>query len=237
MLRIIGIVVLVLWFLAVQILDWAGRMETAKHLFENRGTILETIGAFLTWKWSPLIVLALLLLIFLTVRFWPPDQPPPSASVVPATPTGPQQSAVASVGSTINQTINQGPSLDDIRKAIREELSNNMAEFAARYPHGYVIFGMAPGKIIYETQLRDIQIETDWRSFKAAVDAPNHMLRIWVPNIRITDPTNPRNFGAYWSNVEDLPFVERQPVASLIVAGMYYEMLDLSKGIILVGFK
>lgn len=64
-------VVLFLWLAATYILDWVGRIDAAKRIFANRGKLVAALGAFLTWRWSPLVLFAVLALSFALMNYLP----------------------------------------------------------------------------------------------------------------------------------------------------------------------
>jgi hypothetical protein len=153
--------------------------------------VMETLkNLWLNWGWShpfassvavALIAVAAWWLFGLIVTLATPQSPTQGASPAPsATPQNIQQSATASDGSTINQvggdlTINQGGLSDEDRKMLRDLVKkksvDGMAEFAQRYRHGYLIFGLSPngGPVTYQGELRDARIDVDWSNLRSNV--------------------------------------------------------------------
>jgi hypothetical protein len=79
-----------------------------------------------------------------------------------------KQVAIASGGSAINQaehdlTIIQNPKSEELLNAVREAVAQKavagMAEFSKRYPHGFLIFGLAENgePIVYLPRLKNVQ--------------------------------------------------------------------------------
>jgi hypothetical protein len=217
--------------------------------------VMETLkNLWLNWGWShpfassvavALIAVAAWWLFGLIVTLATPQSPTQGASPAPsATPQNIQQSATASDGSTINQvggdlTINQGGLSDEDRKMLRDLVKkksvDGMAEFAQRYRHGYLIFGLSPngGPVTYQGELRDARIDVDWSNLRVKRTDSDRM--------QISTPTIHAVFegGAVFrifNNVENVPFVENVPIPS-VWDGMSCELLDAEKGIFLIGFK
>jgi hypothetical protein len=172
--RYIVAICLALWFLVTLSLDWAGRVETAKHLFEKRGEILAAIGTFLTWKWSPVIVFAVLVAIWLAVHYLPT-----LASGAPSpTPTATQQQSTGAVsgGSTVNQAtgnstiinapgnatiinitgnvtiINPGVAPATVQKTLSDAAAAMRPDLLNKYPLGYILVGAASGELIFQPE-------------------------------------------------------------------------------------
>ena len=61
-----------------------------------------------------------------------------------------------------------------------------MAEFLQRYPHGFLIFGLAENgePLVYNPQLKDLRIDVDWRDLRVAIDPSSNTIKISTPSIR-----------------------------------------------------
>src|SRR5205823_7667924 len=111
-----------------------------------------------------------------------------------------------------------------------------MVEFGKTYQHGYLIFGLSPNglPVTYQGELQDIRIEVDWSNLRVEPTASGRML-ISMPTILIQFP-NGRS-REFYNNLENMPFVENEPIPSVLVPGMYYEVVDAEKRVFLIGFK
>jgi hypothetical protein len=86
---------------ATFILDWVGRIDAAKKIFANRGKLMAALGAFLTWRWSPVVIFAVLVVAFVCINYLPAKQTTVSSRPEPEPPSeGPMQSAPWAPGAT-----------------------------------------------------------------------------------------------------------------------------------------
>ena len=166
-----------------------------------------------------------------------------------AGPSSVQQSASASGNATINQVagsvtnlnINQGGLSEEDRNLLREAVQRNsldrMAELGRKYRHGYLIFGLSPDglPLIQQSALQDVQIQVNWSQLRVQPDQSGQNMRIFVPETLIRYHSG--SSAHSWNNVEQHPFVENQPIPSMTVSGMEFEILDIQRRIFLIGFK
>ena len=153
------------------------------------------------------------------------------------------QSAAASGGSTINQaggsqTIiinNYGVSRETVREQIREIITpaSALSDLSARYPAGFVIFGISNGHIVRE--VKGVEVEGDWDGFKVELDTATNKMAFDIPYLNVSIKGHP--YRKLVRVEERGAFLEKQPVPSWAVPGMYYEVLDMEKKIFLIGFK
>src|SRR5713226_4613431 len=59
------------WFVIREILDGVGRIQAAKEIFVHRGKLMALLGDFLTWRWSPVVSFAVLVLAFACITYLP----------------------------------------------------------------------------------------------------------------------------------------------------------------------
>lgn len=236
--RYIVAVCFALWLLVTWLLDWAGRVETAKHLFEKRGEIIATIGTFITWKWSPIIVFAVLLVIWLIVQHFPTFGSSTDSSV--QTPAGIQQNANVSGGSTniqaggnvSNVTINPGVSEDTIRQLVNQKAVSAHALLTARYPKGYVILGIANGKIIYRSDNEPKNLQVDWESAEIKINKEKNEVWIRMPDFSM--------IGLRMKNIKVAILYQNGAMGGLAQINdndLKAEVLDADSGILVVGMK
>jgi len=208
---------------------------------------LAGIVTFLTWKWSPLIVFVILVLIFAALSFSRPNQRSvSSAGNTPASPTV-QQSAVASGDSTINQAgrdvvINQGVSEQTMRELLRDKSITANSDLVRKYPLGYALLGVADGKIIYEPNFRRFRVEADWENWKIGINTVQHRVRLFMSRVHITNDRG--DTQTYVNEVVEINYSdtpEGQSFDAMHAAdrgvGIYFEIVDLEKWIFLIGFK
>lgn len=220
-----------LFILIVAVFTW----EMARNLWANWGTSNFWVSSLVAALVGMLLWWGIGLVAYLST--------PKTISASPTTPPASvQQSAVVSGGSTNVQagrdvTVNQGPSVEDVRKLLKDEMVNRATDFANKYPHGYVIFGATPGgPLIWETKLRNIKIDTKWDSLRFRVNMADKTIQVNVPSMVISFPDG-REPSRSWNNVENLWYEDNKPIASVSEPGMYYELLDFDRHIFLVGFK
>jgi hypothetical protein len=157
-----------------------------------------------------------------------------------------QQSATASGGSTITQvggdlTVNQGGLSEEdrnmIRGLVKQKSFDEMADLTRRYRYGYLIFGLSPdGKpVTYQGELLNVRIDVNWSDLRVSLIDSGSRMQIFVPAITVQFQQG--SVDRYWNNVETQPFVENEPIPSLTVPGMFYEVLNVEKRIFLIGFK
>jgi hypothetical protein len=162
----------------------------------------------------------------------------PAASESP-TPSVNQSVSNVSGGSTVNQaagniTVNQGVNEETLREMLKQKSIAGMADFAAKYPNGYVIFGLAGGgRLIYESHLRDIEIQTNWDTL--TLRRVGNTMLIKLPTVRMRVPEQ-KYTAVFNSNTVRFQFVEHKPVAMQIIPGMYFEMVDDAQEIFLLGY-
>jgi hypothetical protein len=182
----------------------------------------------------PLVIGTVLIVIKIFFEKGKTEPKTPNVSQTVTSPVGPTYQAGGDL------TINQSGLSDEDRKMlhdlVKKKSVDGMAEFAGKYRHGYLIFGLSPdgSPVTYQGKLRDVRIEVNWSNLRVK-STESGLLEISMPDIRM-------QFGGgggrtYYSNTEKLPFVENETIYSMIVSGMCYEMLDAEKGIFLIGFK
>jgi len=239
---VIGI--LALWYIGLQVLDWIGRLQTAKDIFEHRGKIRSAIGRFLTWRWSPAVTFLALVIVFAAIQIIPSvlaylartEAKTPNIHQTVSSPGGPTYQVGEVHG---NLTINEGGVSEEDRKMlhhlVRKKALDGMAEFAQKYRHGYLIFGLAPDgrPITYQGDLRDVVIKVDWSKLKVARTDSDRLL-ISTPRIYMRYENGDEFL--FHDDVVDQPFVENEPLHSPY-EDIGFELLDGKKGIFLIGFK
>jgi hypothetical protein len=168
-----------------------------------------------------------------------------SRSEPPAPGEGPavvNQTANASAGSTINQAgrdINQGVSEETLRKAMSEKLAANLDRIIAKYPGGYVILGIADGKVVHEGKTRTgTTIEADWDNVRIGFDETNDTLILCIPQLVVVVDGGNLVLRLFEGNVEVFrPVKENEPLRSCASPNVSYELLDKSRRILLIGIK
>src|SRR5256886_4456572 len=143
------------------------------------------------------------------------------------------QSATASGSGVVNQagrdlTINQGISEATVLAILKQTALSASAELASAYPGGYLLLGIANGRIIYEPKT-----DTFIMTASASIDRTNNLLTVAIKYLKIQGPIN-----VQLTNVtETFPFIENRARASSFSSRVYYEMLDTSKNIFVIGLK
>ncbi|SRR6266446_4471605 len=189
-------------------------------------TILVGLVAALVWR---------LLIVSPALKSATSKDHPPAPAV--------NQSAVASGGSTINQAganqtiniYNYGVSRETVRGQIREIITpvSVLNDLSIRYPAGFVIFGISNGHIVRE--IKGVEVEGDWDGFKVELDTATNKMAFDIPYLNVSIKGHP--YREIVRVIERGLFLEKQPVPSWAVPGMYYEVLDMEKKIFLIGFK
>ena len=225
-------------------------METLKQLWINWGwshpfassVVVAGIAVATWWLFGLLVTLAT------------PQSPTQDASPAqsaspssPATPQNIQQSAIASGSSTINQAgrdvvINSGISDQTMKELLRDKSNAANMELIQKYPYGYVLLGIANGKIIYEPNLRRFRVEADWENWRISINPIEHRLRLFMSRISIVNDRGNRSF--YANEIVEVPYGEKPEGESFDTmhgadrgVGIYFEIIDLEKWIFLIGFK
>jgi hypothetical protein len=155
-----------------------------------------------------------------------------------------QQSASASGNATINQAgrdqtinqtiINQGVSEETIRKLINQKAVSTEPELTARYPKGYVLLGVADGKIVYYSNHAPKNLKVDWQSSEIRISPDRKDVDVRVPDIYVIDSQSTiQDFtsGFHYENGA----IER--LARIGDHALYAEVLDIDNGILVVGMK
>jgi hypothetical protein len=205
-------------------MKWPGKIVRANNSNWKRDIFL-----------IPLIVGIILIVIgYLVTKFFEKGKTPNVSQIV-TSPVGPTYQAGGDL------TINQRGLSDEDRKMVHDLVKkkslDGMAEFAGRYRHGYLIFGLSPdgSPVTYQGELREvIRMEVDWSDLRVKPTDSGRML-ISLPTILIQFKAG--GSREYYKNLEEAPFVENEPIASRVVQGMFYEVLDVEKRIFLIGFK
>jgi hypothetical protein len=151
------------------------------------------------------------------------------------------QTATASGRSTNYQAgrdivINQGVSEAIVRGLLNQKLISEHTALGSRYPAGYVIFGISNGAIVYLKRLRDVQIATDWNeNFQITIDQSKNEVQIIILKLVYSKRGQPDlQFDRI---VEYIRLVENNPISSHVIPDTYYEVLDASNKIFVMGFK
>jgi hypothetical protein len=167
------------------------------------------------------------------------ESKPATSSSVTATVSGSGSTAQAA-GHDINNGIPTS-ALQQVLNLKDVELSERML---SDYPHGCIILGLENGKVIYESRLKDIVVNADWNSVIIAKDTTKKTIGITIPNFSYRHLTPGGLTATGMTLINTIPFAENEPVkdntidfSSWGLPSMYYEVLDASKGILLIGFK
>jgi hypothetical protein len=144
-----------------------------------------------------------------------------------------------------NSTVNLGISETEMRELLRNKSIAANREFSDKYPCGYVIFGAVNGKIIYEPNFSTLKIpNSDLENAKLTIN-PNHTASILFPKLEAYETDGTLSGGYYGVNFA-FPLVPNQasPTGAGFISknyqtqiALYCEMIDLEKGIYLLGFK
>jgi hypothetical protein len=139
---------------------------------------------------------------------------------------------------TVNQAggnitiINQGVSEDTIRQLINEKAVSANAQLAARYPKGYVIVGIANGKIIYDSKEAPPNLIIDWKSADVKIDSNTGAMTAYIPNLAFE--------GSEASDLLiDFPYGDAavKPLVNFQGNKLYGEILDQEKRIFVLGMR
>jgi hypothetical protein len=165
----------------------------------------------------------------------------PGAILQSATASG-NNSTVIQAGS--NSVINYGVSEATVREILKQKEIEVNEKLALKYPQGYILFGIASGKIIYEPRFREIIISADWDNTTIKFAPGNHYLVISIPDLTLQMPgySISPNPGQHSLIQLSFPFIENEPkeILSMIppLAGRaFIEVLDTSEKIFIIGFK
>gem|GEM_PF-900998 len=138
---------------------------------------------------------------------------------------------------TAGRDINNGVSDATLQKVLNlkdVELSERML---SDYPHGCIILGLKNGKVIYDSRLKDIQINGDWDNAKFVIDTNSQIAFLLLPHFSWISAQG----GMVSLNYCSLGFryAEDQPMQfrNMPSLNMFTEVLDKNRGIFLIGFK
>jgi len=143
------------------------------------------------------------------------------------------QSATASGSGVVNQagrdlTINQGISEATLLAILRQKALSARDELASAYPGGYLLLGIANGRIIYEPKTNTFTMTAS-----ASIDRTNNLVTVFIQQLKIKGEIDVQLTNC----TETFPFIENRARASSFSTRVYYEMLDTSKNIFVIGLK
>jgi hypothetical protein len=138
--------------------------------------------------------------------------------------------------SNANRPSKQAPSEEAVRELLKQKSISGKTEWDTAYPHGYIIFSAADGRIIHDSQLHDPEVQMDLDGVRAAIDQEKRIIVISVPTVLVTSTPGGQP-QEYAGSLERFRFEEHQPVASKSMPTMFIEVIDASKTIFLIGFK
>lgn len=149
--RYFWLILLGAWFIIRETLDGYGRIQAAKEIFASKGKLMASFGIFLTWRWAPIIVFAVLFIGFVFIQSLPtlakiisPKEQETTPSTQTATASG--NAAINQVGG--NQTI--GISESTMLKLLSDKATSRDEMLRDRYPLGCVLLGILDdSKIVY----------------------------------------------------------------------------------------
>ncbi len=125
--------------------------------------------------------------------------------------------------STVQQLLNL--------KAV--ELSERML---SEYPHGCLLLGLENGKVIFDSRLKDIQMDADWDNATITINGGN--VKLIIPKLAIVSGGIHLSTEIAESN---FPFVEHKPVRTswfnFYGLSLYCEVLDKDRDIFIIGCK
>jgi hypothetical protein len=173
-------------------------------------------------------------LLTLVVSFFPQAERPSTTQ---------KQSATAPGGS-INQnqagrdlTVNNGISEAAMSALLRDKSIAANKDLSQKYPYGYILLGAVNGKVIYEPNSRQFQVRADWENWQLSVD--NGVANLFISTIEIVDRLGGVREIQHHQVV--CPYREGQSAGTGLAAakgiGIYFEVVDTSKQIFLIGFK
>src|SRR5437879_2526298 len=86
-------------------------------------------------------------------------------------------------------TFNYFPPAETMRKSVTNALVSFDPELTNKYPFGFILFGAAnDGKIIYESNLKSVEVLVDWHNFKIEINPTNHLASIFIGRMVISTP-------------------------------------------------
>jgi hypothetical protein len=160
-----------------------------------------------------------------------------------------KQSATASGGSTINQAgrdltiINAGIPESTVLKILSEKAISANSELAKKYPLGYVLMGIADGKVIFEPKSLVLQFDSD---NKVEIEIDEVQQTAWVKFVffKVWDTKRSAAFlldkvfleTAYTENVST-PLPVALSFANTPYLYGYVEILDRANKVFVVGFS
>ena len=180
----------------------------------------------------------------LAVALWPSEEQSKTVNT-----TGPNSPAanVSGVGSgatvTVtqvsgNQTVNKGISEAMMLALLRDKSIAMNRELVEKYPYGYVLFGLSNGQLVYQTQPTDWQIKGDWPNTSLALDLQHNMATLLFKRLEIV---NDKTFSAQIFEDFSMSFPLRlnEPMDAHLMfhPKLFCEVIDLEKGVFLVGLK
>ena len=144
------------------------------------------------------------------------------------------QSATASGSGVVNQAgrdltiINQGVSEATVLAILKQKDISASGALASSYPGGYLLLGIANGRIIYEPNTNSFTMVAS-----ASINRTNNFLIVDIEYLKIQGLINLEEVNI----TESFPFIENRARASLLSPRVYYEVLDVSKNIFIIGVK
>jgi hypothetical protein len=149
--------------------------------------------------------------------------------------TGSKSPVYQAVGT---QVINNGISEATMLAMLRDKSIAANEELSSKYPHGYVLFGLANGRIVYEPINKDFQIKGDWGSASLVIDEIGKTVSIAFGHFEIVRPA--ANSANIFNNCTfTFPYAQNQPMRIPINRNpnLICEVLDMERGMFLIGLQ
>jgi hypothetical protein len=150
-------------------------------------------------------------------------------------------SAVLSGTGTINQTVNIGPTKEDLKEILVQRAITANRELTSRYTNGFGLLGVADGKIVYEPRTRNFSITADWDHATLEIIKGN-FARLYLPGFGFQSAHG--NAGSNNTLRIECRFKEGAPSGPFDFAPwdpslprIYLEVLDKKEKIFVLGFR
>lgn len=132
-------------------------------------------------------------------------------------------------------TVNKGISEEKVREQLKRKLSQAHTNYISKYPDGYLLLGVVDGRLVCEPRLVNIEVGVDWSRASFQLDEETQRAGVRLLPLVYDHKITLRHFHFNWV-LTSFRFVEGE-IQNGSFEGMFYEVIDTSKPLLLIGFK
>jgi hypothetical protein len=139
--------------------------------------------------------------------------------------------------------INNGISGEAMLAMLRDRSVAANVEWSQKYPKGYVLLGVADGSVSYLPNGTTMQYHADWSKTTFTFNHQQGTVLVTFPEMHLVSSPNKTNLSVSRCSLE-VPYEENRPIRNqgfsfggTFRADMYFEIIDKTRNIFLVGFK